>query len=245
MSNKITYLSEIILALRYYKGMASLREINRFIESRNVLPYLQTNPNWTRNVSAVIQRNCSQTKSYKGGADIFYSVYGLGEGFWGLRDMADSISNNPEVSPVIERQLKAIENDNEIKASEKEAIIKARIGQGVFRQRLLDKYNGKCIITGINETILLVASHIKPWRSANNYERISGENGLLLSPLYDKLFDLGFITFSDDMQILVSTSLSEENVKLIDIDCNKVFIHNPSTELRENMRYHRKNIFLQ
>lgn len=183
MSNKITYLSEIILALRYYKGMASLREINRFIESRNVLPYLQTNPNWTRNVSAVIQRNCSQTKSYKGGADIFYSVYGLGEGFWGLRDMADSISNNPEVSPVIERQLKAIENDNEIKASEKEAIIKARIGQGVFRQRLLDKYNGKCIITGINETTLLVASHIKPWRSANNYERISGENGLLLSPL--------------------------------------------------------------
>lgn len=64
-------------------------------------------------------------------------------------------------------------------------------------------------------------------------------------PYYDKLFDLGFITFSDDMQILVSTSLSEENVKLIDIDCNKVFIHNPSTELRENMRYHRKNIFLQ
>ncbi len=73
--------------------------------------------------------------------------------------MADSISNNPEVSPVIERQLKAIENDNEIKATEKEAIIKARIGQGVFRQRLMDKYNSKCIITGIDETNLLVVSH--------------------------------------------------------------------------------------
>ncbi len=244
MNNKITYLSEIILALKYYNGMASLKEINQFIESRNVLPYLQTNPNWRRNISAVIQRNCSQTKSYKGGSDIFYSIYGFGEGFWGLRDMADSIPNDTEVSPIIDRQLKAIEKNNGIKATEKEAIIKARIGQGVFRQRLMDKYNSKCIITGINETNLLVASHIKPWRSANNYERISGENGLLLSPLYDKLFDLGFITFSDNMQILVSTRLSEENVKLINIDCNKVFIDNPSTELCENMRYHRKNIFL-
>lgn len=91
---------------------------------------------------------------------------------------------------------------------------------------------------------LLVASHIKPWRSANNHERISSENGLLLSPLYDKLFDLGFITFNNKMQIVVSKKLSVENVKLINIDCNKIFISNPSNELCKNMSYHRENIFL-
>lgn len=244
MNNRITYLSEIILALKYYGGMASLKEINGYIERRGALPNIHTNPNWTRNVSAVIQRNCSQTKSYKGGTNIFYSVYGLGEGFWGLRDMADSTLNSSGVSPIIERQLKAIEDNNKIKNTEKEAIIKARIGQGTFRLQLLEKYNNKCIITGISEINLLIASHIKPWRCANNHERISSENGLLLSPLYDKLFDLGFITLNNNMQILVSKSLSKENVKMINIDCNKVFIHNPSVELCKNMSYHRKNIFL-
>lgn len=244
MNNDITYLSEIISALKHYDGMASLKEINSYIAKKNVLPSIHTNPNWTRNVSAVIQRNCSQTKSYKGGADIFYSVYGLGEGFWGLREMADNALNNYEISPIIKRQIKRIKEDSKIKNTEKEIIIKARIGQGAFRQQLLDKYHNRCIITGISEANLLVASHIKPWRSANNIARISSENGLLLSPLYDKLFDLGFITFNNDMQIMVSRKLSEENAKLINIDCNKTFINNPSIELCKNMCYHREKVFL-
>lgn len=61
---------------------------------------------------------------------------------------------------------------------------------------------------------LLLASHIKPWRSASNYERLSSENGLLLSPLYDKLFDIGLITFDDNMKILISNKLSCENVSM-------------------------------
>lgn len=72
MNKDVTYLSEIISALRHYGGMASLKEINTYIENHNTLPNIQTNPKWTNNVSAVIQRNCSQTKSYRGGADIFF-----------------------------------------------------------------------------------------------------------------------------------------------------------------------------
>lgn len=58
--------------------------------------------------------------SYKGGADIFYSVYGLGEGFYGLREMANNDSNIYEISPIIERQLKRIKENSEIKYTEKE-----------------------------------------------------------------------------------------------------------------------------
>lgn len=131
-----------------------------------------------------------------------------------------------------------------IKATEKDAIIKARIGQGIFRQRILDKYHNKCLITGIDDTSLLIASHIKPWRSANNNERISVENGLLLSPLYDKMFDIGLLTFDVNMRIVVSSRLSSENANLINIDCNKIFINEPSNELCENLKYHREKVFL-
>lgn len=70
MNKNATYLSEIILALEYYDGMASLKEINDYIEE-DILPSIHTNNNWTSNVSAEIQRHCSQTKSYKGGTDLF------------------------------------------------------------------------------------------------------------------------------------------------------------------------------
>lgn len=118
------------------------------------------------------------------------------------------------------------------------------MGQGLFRQQLLKKYHNKCIVTGIDDLNLLVASHIKPWRSATNKERTSSENGLLLSPLYDKMFDLGLISFDCDMKIIISNKLSDKNINLISIDCNTVFIHNPSSELCKNMDYHRRHVFL-
>lgn len=92
---------------------------------------------------------------------------------------------------------------------------------------------------------MLLASHIKPWRSASNYERLSSENGLLLSPLYDKLFDIGLITFDDNMKILISNKLSCENVSRINIDTNKIYFNKPSNEMMANMRYHRRNIFVE
>lgn len=242
MSKEITYLTEIISALEHYDGMASLKEISSYIEKNNVLPNIHTNSNWTRNVSAVIQRHCSQTKSYDGADDLFYSVYGLGEGFWGLKNMKSNLKC--DIPPIITREINRIITNDTIKATEKDAIIKARIGQGIFRQKILDKYHNKCLITGIDDTSLLIASHIKPWRSANNNERISVENGLLLSPLYDKMFDIGLLTFDVNMRIVVSSRLSSENANLINIDCNKIFINEPSNELCENLKYHREKVFL-
>ena len=58
---------------------------------------------------------------------------------------------------------------------------------------LFEKYHGHCIITGIDHPKLLVASHIKPWAVCSNRERLSVENGLLLSATYDRLFDSGLL----------------------------------------------------
>ena len=107
---------------------------------------------------------------------------------------------------------------------------------------LIDKYK-KCIITGIDDENLLIASHIKPWVLSDNQERLNVDNGLLLSPLYDKLFDLGFISFDENMHILISSSLSKHNISKMSIDTRKAYIENPSQYLENKMKYHRDNIF--
>jgi putative restriction endonuclease len=84
----------------------------------------------------------------------------------------------------------------------KDQVIKARRGQGVFRANVMLVEEG-CRVTHVTDRKHLRASHIKPWRDANDSERLSGENGLLLSPHIDHLFDKGYISFSNTQQLLV------------------------------------------
>ncbi|MCM1334563.1 MAG: HNH endonuclease [Bacteroides sp.] len=242
-AGKVTYVSEIINALNQLDGAASLKEINEAIERNSVLPSILTNPNWSKNVSAEIQRHCSATKSYRGAEDLFYPVYGLGEGYWGLNSKKDAISNL-ETSPIEERQVKEVENDITLLYTEKEQIILARRGQGMFRDQLIKKYKA-CVVTGIEEPKLLVASHIKPWRNATEEERLSTNNGLLLSMLYDKLFDTGLITFKTTGYIAISSKLSEHDKSIIGIDITHKYLHVIPYELRKNIEYHNEYIFIK
>ena len=105
---------------------------------------------------------------------------------------------------------KKINENVNISTTERESIVKARIGQGKFREQLLAKY-GSCIISGIDISKALVASHIKPWAVSSNEERVSVNNGLLLSATYDRLFDSGLITFANEGKLVVSRFVSEEN----------------------------------
>lgn len=82
--------------------------------------------------------------------------------------------------------------------SDKSIQIKARIGQGFFRKAVLSAYNYKCCITGLSQPKLLVASHIIPWRD-DVVNRLNPRNGLSLSMLHDKAFDIGLITINVDM----------------------------------------------
>ena len=130
-----------------------------------------------------------------------------------------------------------------LKETERDALIKSRVGQGVFRKQLIEKYNSSCIITGINEKRLLIASHIKPWAVSTNEERLSAENGLLLSPTFDKLFDCGLITFADTGKIIISSQISNEVVGRLHISKDDVFDLKPSQQMRLNLEYHRDVVF--
>lgn len=90
--------------------------------------------------------------------------------------------------------------------TERESVIKARIGQGIFRRQLLEMWIG-CAVTGVQLPEVLRASHIKPWRDSTNAERTNRYNGLLLLPQYDHLFDKKLISFEDDGRILKSPVL--------------------------------------
>jgi putative restriction endonuclease len=62
----------------------------------------------------------------------------------------------------------------------------------------------RCRVTGVNNPVHLVGSHCKPWRDSSNEERLDGENGLLLRPTIDHLFDRGFIGFENSGELIVS-----------------------------------------
>ncbi|MFM7133127.1 MAG: HNH endonuclease, partial [Planctomycetota bacterium] len=93
--------------------------------------------------------------------------------------------------------------------TDRDQLRRARVGQGKFREQLLERYEGECPITGIREHELLIASHIKPWSVSSNEERLSTDNGILLSALVDRLFDKNLISFSDDGGVLISPRLSD------------------------------------
>ncbi|WP_336684625.1 HNH endonuclease [Stenotrophomonas maltophilia] len=89
-----------------------------------------------------------------------------------------------------------------------------RTKQRLFRERLIGVEKG-CRLTGIEDLRFLRASHIKPWVDSTHSERVDGENGLLLAPHADLLFDQGWISFSSSGRLLVSNALpSDVQVRL-------------------------------
>jgi len=153
---------------------------------------------------------------------------------------------NVEATEVVDNDevVSVIKGYDTLEETERRAIVKSRIGQGIFRKELIKKYDSRCIITGINEKKLLIASHIKPWAASTNTERLSSENGLLLSPTFDKLFDCGLISFADSGKILISSQLSNEVVNRLHISTTDLFNIKASTELKQNLEYHRDIVFI-
>lgn len=158
----------------------------------------------------------------------------------------------------IEKRKSFIENYGAIKQSEEEKffgvsevgveekkpnIKYAREGQDEYRRKLLEECPF-CPITMINEESLLIASHIKPWAVSDSIERIDPNNGFILSPLYDKLFDRGYITFSDDRRVNISNWLSRQVKDRIGIKENQLFQFLPMNDDRARyLEYHRNTVF--
>jgi hypothetical protein len=126
--------------------------------------------------------------------------------------------------------------------TERNAIIQSRIGQGKFREKLMNLWGSQCCLTGVRIQKILRASHIKPWSDSNNEERLDTYNGLLLSPVYDALFDAGLITFEDNGQIKMSAALTPREASKIGVTGAEK-IHNLSEKHLHYLRYHRQEVF--
>ena len=128
-------------------------------------------------------------------------------------------------------------------STEREQVIAARKGQGIYRERLLAKWNGACAVTGLAEPALLMASHAKPWKIATNAERLDGDNGLPLIPNLDKLFDKGFISFADDGEVMISPALSSVTSVAFCVDAAMHLLKPLSAAQQVYMAYHRDLVF--
>ncbi|WP_323601413.1 HNH endonuclease [Pseudomonas putida] len=129
----------------------------------------------------------------------------------------------------------------QIESTEREAIVRARVGQGVYRHALLKHWQG-CAVSGVALASMLRASHIKPWRDATHLERLDPFNGLLLTPNLDQAFDQGLITFTDEGDVVIAQALTTELQLALGI--------NPQCRLRRlhdrhlnYLAWHREHVF--
>lgn len=134
--------------------------------------------------------------------------------------------------------------DPQLKITERQAIVKSRIGQGQFRENLLLKYK-KCVITGIDIPQVLVASHIKPWAACDNSERLDVNNGFILSATYDKLFDSGLISFKCNGKLYISGAISVSNRGLLGLNKDKQYPIGYSENMASYLQYHNDVIYLK
>ena len=105
------------------------------------------------------------------------------------------------------------------RATEVERMVLQRVGQDLFRQGLLDYWEGRCAVTGLAVPELLRSSHIKPWADCDtDSERLDIWNGFLLAPHLDAAFDRGFVTFSEDGTLKISPALKESDRAVLGID---------------------------
>jgi hypothetical protein len=143
-----------------------------------------------------------------------------------------------------EHELQQVKTDTTLGETERQAIVLARRGQGVFKKRVMALEQG-CRITGVNREEHLRASHCKPWRDANNEERLDGENGLLLTPSMDHLFDRGFIGFDDNGQTIVSPVAHQESLIRMGLDPQRPpNVGSFSSGQRNYLAFHRENVLL-
>lgn len=153
-----------------------------------------------------------------------------------MREIYALIPNTHSINDDVTEVL----HDTAISETERDQLIRSRLGQGAFRHAVIAFWK-QCAVTGCKEIALLYASHIKPWRVSNNLERLDQFNGLLLTPNLDAAFDRGMITFDANGKIQISSFLSEEDAVLLGL--------NSSLSLKLNARhqkymsYHRENVF--
>jgi len=101
-------------------------------------------------------------------------------------------------------------NEHVLEGKNVETLLKVRKGQAFFRKSVLAAYNYRCCVSGLCIPKLLIASHIKPWKDSNDKtEKLNPRNGLCLNPFFDKAFDKGFMTVTNQYKITISSIIKQ------------------------------------
>jgi hypothetical protein len=157
---------------------------------------------------------------------------------WLVNALGLNVRNEQTAVEIIE-----IATRDNISITERVSLVTARIGQIEFRNKLLRRWNGKCGVTGLSNSQLLVASHIKPWAISSNRERLDANNGLLLHAGIDRAFDQGLISFSDEGKILMSGYITDEDCKILGIRRDsRLAIRDVA--MISYLHHHREKVFL-
>jgi len=129
--------------------------------------------------------------------------------------------------------------------TEKEALVRARRGQGRYRNDLL-RIEHECRISHVRNPEYLIASHIKPWRHSDNNERLDGENGLLLNPNVDLLFDRGLISFEDNGDLIVSPVADSLDLPKMGLDLTRpINVGGFTSAQKSYLDFHRRDLLLK
>jgi putative restriction endonuclease len=138
-----------------------------------------------------------------------------------------------------------IEQNTSIPDTERVALVRSRIGQGLFKDRV-KQIETHCRITKVDNPTHLIASHCKPWRDATNEERLNGENGLLLTPSIDHLFDRGFIGFENNGQLIISPVAHRPSLQRMGIETERIINVGSFTQgQKEFLDFHRESVLLR
>jgi len=126
-------------------------------------------------------------------------------------------------------------------STERKGLVNSRVGQGAYRKSIIHRWEYKCAVTGFNKLDILIASHIVPWADANDHERLDVDNGLLLSPTYDALFDRNLISFENNGKIILSDEINFNAYKKIGVTgkekINNLSFHNYKYLDRHRIRF--------
>ena len=146
--------------------------------------------------------------------------------------------NDPGLDPSFQDLVKGLSE------TERESLIRARVGQGPFREALIARWAG-CSVSGCGAYDLLIASHIKPWSKCTlPAERLGAANGLLLTPNLDKLFDRGFITFDDKFRIRLSLKLRPGDAHHFNVNSSLRLTSKAAKDMLPFLEFHGQHVFL-
>lgn len=157
-----------------------------------------------------------------------------------LHDSTEKFANAVE-EEVEQYMAEKVRQDTEIPETTRLAIVRARVGQGIFREEV-SRVERHCRLTGVEDGDHLVASHIKPWKDSDNRERLSRFNGLMLTPTPDHLFDKGFISFEDDGRLIYAARVNKQALDKMKIPDEGFDAGRFSPDQVQFLRYHRNYI---